>query len=93
MSMEIVRADSVTEWIKSYEGPEVSEVWQRLLDVHIIKVEKVGFTIIVSWDKPEITDMNRETINAMISEGLLTEDLFPVCKDGSIIRWGEQVAG
>jgi|APGre2960657468_1045069.scaffolds.fasta_scaffold360835_1 hypothetical protein len=93
MAMEIVRADSVTEWIKSYEGPEVAEVWQRLLDAHIIKIEQVAFSILVSWDKPEITDENRDVINEMIAEGLLTDELFPVCKDGTVIRWGEQVGG
>lgn len=86
MSMEIIVPDRIGTWASTY-GDEAAEVWQKYLDAGILWVDRVGFNIVVRWSKPEVSDANREIIDGLIARGFLTDDLCPVTKDGTVLRW------
>ena len=84
--MDIVVPDRISDWAGTY-GDGASAVWQRYVDAGIIFSEQVGFTIVVRWNRPVVSDSNKGIIDELIANGELTADLCPVTKDGAILGW------
>ena len=87
MSITISASDQIADWIATYGDDEAAGVWQRCMDAGILATETVMFDLVVLWARPKLNKDNEPILESLVRDGIITDDFYPVTKDGEVVRW------